>query len=120
LSAKNIPTCTCALLLDRYGVWVFSGIRKERDGQSLQSIASERLTPLLIDVTELASIAQAAARVQECIGSAGLASLVNNAGIGVSGPVEYLPLDELRNHARRGKGHRRRASWACLRVNMRR
>jgi NAD(P)-dependent dehydrogenase (short-subunit alcohol dehydrogenase family) len=86
----------CALLLDQYGFQVFAGVRKEQDGQSLQSAASERLTPLLIDVTDASSIAQAAARVQESVGEAGLAGLVNNAGIGVSGPVEYLTLADLR------------------------
>jgi NAD(P)-dependent dehydrogenase (short-subunit alcohol dehydrogenase family) len=85
----------CALLLDRYGFQVFAGVRKEQDGRSLQSAASERLTPLLIDVTDASSIAQAAARVREAVGSRGLAGLVNNAGIGVLGPVEYLPLDDL-------------------------
>jgi NAD(P)-dependent dehydrogenase (short-subunit alcohol dehydrogenase family) len=38
---------------------------------------------------------------KESVGAAGLAGLVNNAGIGVSGPVEYLPLkDALRMELR--------------------
>ncbi len=85
----------CALMLDRHGFLVFAGVRKEQDAQSLAAEASARLTPLLIDVTDASSIAQAAARVQASVGSAGLAGLVNNAGIGVSGPVEYLPLEDL-------------------------
>jgi len=82
-------------MLDRHGFLVFAGVRKEQDAQSLAAEASARLTPLLIDVTDASSIAQAAARVQASVGSAGLAGLVNNAGIGVSGPVEYLPLEDL-------------------------
>jgi NAD(P)-dependent dehydrogenase (short-subunit alcohol dehydrogenase family) len=85
----------CARMLDRHGFQVFAGVRKEQDAQSLAAEASERLTPLLIDVTDAASIAQAVARVQASVGAAGLAGLVNNAGIGVSGPIEYLPLDDL-------------------------
>jgi NAD(P)-dependent dehydrogenase (short-subunit alcohol dehydrogenase family) len=38
----------------------------------------------------------AAEWVSERIGDAGLAGLVNNAGIAVAGPLEALPLDELR------------------------
>jgi len=85
----------CALMLDRYGFQVFAGVRKEQDAQSLAAEASPRLTPLMIDVTDASSVAQAAARVLASVGLGGLAGLVNNAGIGVSGPVEYLPLDDL-------------------------
>jgi NAD(P)-dependent dehydrogenase (short-subunit alcohol dehydrogenase family) len=85
----------CALLLDRYEFQVFAGVRKEQDARSLAAEASPRLTPLMIDVTDASSVAQAAAQVQASVGLAGLAGLVNNAGIGVSGPVEYLPLADL-------------------------
>ena len=50
----------------------------------------------MIDVTDAASIAAAAKAVGKSVGDAGLAGLVNNAGIGVSGPVELVPLDAWR------------------------
>lgn len=86
-----------ALHLDRQGWRVFAGVRREPDGESLRREASERLTPALLDVTDAASIAAAAKQVETELAGAGLAGVVNNAGIGVGGPLEFLPLDELRS-----------------------
>jgi NAD(P)-dependent dehydrogenase (short-subunit alcohol dehydrogenase family) len=86
----------CALHLDRLGFRVFAGVRKPADGEALQRQASDQLTPILIDVTDAASIAAAADTVAAAVGEAGLAGLVNNAGIGVVGPLEFLPIAELR------------------------
>jgi len=86
----------CALYLDKLGFWVFAGVRKERDGDALKRKASDRLAPVFIDVTDAASIASAADRVAAAVGESGLAGLVNNAGIAVIGPLEFLPISELR------------------------
>jgi NAD(P)-dependent dehydrogenase (short-subunit alcohol dehydrogenase family) len=86
----------CALELDRRGFRVFAGVRKESAAEKLRAKASGRLTPILIDVTDGASIAAAAAAVGEAVGNAGIAGLVNNAGIAVAGPLELLPVDALR------------------------
>lgn len=86
----------CALRLDRAGWRVFAGVRKEADAQRFRQEASERLTPVMLDVTDEAQVRSAAETVVAAIGDAGLAGLVNNAGIGVAGPLEFLPLDELR------------------------
>jgi NAD(P)-dependent dehydrogenase (short-subunit alcohol dehydrogenase family) len=86
----------CALRLDRAGFRVFAGVRKEEDGARVKAPASERLSPLIIDVTDAASIASAKDTVSAAVGDAGLAGLVNNAGVGVGGALEFLPLDDLR------------------------
>src|SRR2546426_8845647 len=52
--------------------------------------------PVQMDVPDTASIARARAEVERALGGAPLAGLVNNAGIPVAGPLELLPLDELR------------------------
>jgi NAD(P)-dependent dehydrogenase (short-subunit alcohol dehydrogenase family) len=85
----------CALHLDRLGYRVFAGVRKTADGQALLDQASERLSPLLLDVTDEASLAEAAGCVRQATGGV-LSGLVNNAGIGVRGPLEYLPLVDFR------------------------
>lgn len=86
----------CALHLDRIGFQVFAGVRRDADGASLRQQASERLTPVILDVTDVASIASAAGRIGGRRDGAGLYGLVNNAGISVAGPLEFVPLDDVR------------------------
>ncbi len=86
----------CALRVDKLGFAVFAGVRKEADGESLKRKGSDRLTPVFIDVTDDASVASAADTVAKAVGDAGLAGLVNNAGISIPGPLEFLPIADLR------------------------
>ncbi len=86
----------CVLDLDRQGFRVFAGVRKPADGERLCQAASERLTPVLLDVTDAEQIRAAVATVGAAVGPAGLDGLVNNAGIVIVGPLEIVPLDELR------------------------
>jgi NAD(P)-dependent dehydrogenase (short-subunit alcohol dehydrogenase family) len=76
----------CALSLDALGFRVFAGVRKSDDGESLRRVSSARLTPVFIDVTGEQSIAAAAEKVSREVDDAGLAGLVNNAGIAIPGP----------------------------------
>jgi NAD(P)-dependent dehydrogenase (short-subunit alcohol dehydrogenase family) len=85
-----------ALRLDAKGWRVFAGIRKEADAESLRGEGSQRLTPLILDVTDSAQIAAAAEQVTSEVGGDGLDGLVNNAGIAVPGPLEALPIDDFR------------------------
>ena len=85
-----------ALPLDRQGVIVHAGVRKEEDAASLEAEASDRLVPVFIDVTDQDSISTAKAEVAAASGDRGLHGLVNNAGISVPGPLEFLPLEDLR------------------------
>lgn len=86
----------CALELDRRGYRVFAGVRNEAAADELRQKASGRLTPIMIDVANADQIAEAANVVTGSVGDAGLAGLVNNAGIVVSGPLEFLPIETLR------------------------
>lgn len=86
----------CALELDARGFRVLAGYRNPADGESLRAEGSARLTPVRVDVADAQSVAAMAAEVGRETGPAGLAGLVNNAGIAVAAPVEFLPLDALR------------------------
>ena len=86
----------CALHMDRQGWRVFAGVRKQVDADSLRRQASSHLYPIFLDVTNSQSIADAAAHVQQTVGDVGLHGLVNNAGIAVGGPLEFLPIERLR------------------------
>jgi NAD(P)-dependent dehydrogenase (short-subunit alcohol dehydrogenase family) len=89
----------CALRLDKLGLRVFAGVRREMDSDTLRHEASARLTPILLDITDAASITSAVDTVTAAlgeIGETGLAGIINNAGIAVAGPLEFLPTSELR------------------------
>lgn len=93
-----------ALRLARSGWTVLAGVRDPTAGERLVAEASGagRVIPLTLDVTDAEQIAQAAHRVDEETGQDGqpgsgrLDALVNNAGIGIGGPLEIIPLDEVR------------------------
>lgn len=85
-----------ALKLDHAGFRVFAGVRKLSDGQSLREEGSDRLTPLLLDVTDAESISSAVVQVMDGVGGSGLAGLVNNAGVAVGGVLEFIDLEQLR------------------------
>jgi NAD(P)-dependent dehydrogenase (short-subunit alcohol dehydrogenase family) len=86
----------CTLHLEGLGFQVFAGVRNAADGERLRSESSGNVTPISIDVTDQESIRTSAARVAEAGGDRGLAGLVNNAGVAISGPLEFIPIDELR------------------------
>jgi NAD(P)-dependent dehydrogenase (short-subunit alcohol dehydrogenase family) len=85
-----------ALLLDGRGYRVFAGVRKEADAEELRKRGSDRLTPVTLDVTKADQIDAVREQVAEAVGKGGLAGVVNNAGVGGGGPIEFMPLDELR------------------------
>jgi NAD(P)-dependent dehydrogenase (short-subunit alcohol dehydrogenase family) len=85
-----------ALHLEKKGFRVFAGVRKEADALSLREEGAEGIRPVYIDLLSAASLEAAAKSVAEAVGDAGLYGLVNNAGISVLGPLEFLDLDELR------------------------
>jgi NAD(P)-dependent dehydrogenase (short-subunit alcohol dehydrogenase family) len=94
-ASSGIGRATALLLVQR-GHRVFAGVRREEDASSLRTEGGPGLEPILLDVTDTASIAAAAAEVRSRQAGRGLDGLVNNAGIGVTAPVEHIALDVLR------------------------
>lgn len=85
----------CAIYLAQKGFQVFGGVRKQTDADKLMK-EHPHIIPLILDVTKTEQIAQSIETVRETVGEAGIVGLVNNAGVTASGPVEFLPLDDLR------------------------
>jgi NAD(P)-dependent dehydrogenase (short-subunit alcohol dehydrogenase family) len=86
----------CVERFDREGWRVFGTVRSERDEAAMSRKFSERVTPILLDVTDALTIKEAAAMLKTSLADIGLAGLVNNAGIGIGGPLEFLPIHQLR------------------------
>ena len=79
-----------AIHLSRNGFLVFAGVRKTSDADRLTKAGGDNVVPVAIDVTDDASIAAAVESVRPRLAARGLDGLVNNAGIGISGPVEHV------------------------------
>jgi NAD(P)-dependent dehydrogenase (short-subunit alcohol dehydrogenase family) len=95
-----------ALRLAAAGWTVLAGVREEAAGEQLVAdagpAAAARVIPLRLDVTDAAQVAAARERVEEQATRAGssarggLDALVNNAGIGIGGPLELVSAEDLR------------------------
>lgn len=85
----------CAVELAKRGYRVFAGVRKPADGEALKAQASV-IEPVIVDVANEAQVKDAARVVEQALSGAPLLALWNNAGISVNGPIEYIPLAELR------------------------
>lgn len=88
-----------ALRLASAGWTVLAGVRDGAAGESLsaESVAG-KVIPLTLDVTDAEQIARAVTRVDEETArtGGGLDALVNNAGIGIGGPLELVSQEDLR------------------------
>jgi NAD(P)-dependent dehydrogenase (short-subunit alcohol dehydrogenase family) len=85
-----------ALYLAAAGHHVYAGVRRPADAPKPPAASSGEITPLLLDVTDSAQIRAAADTVAGHTGDAGLNGLVDNAGIGVFGPLELIPIQQFR------------------------
>lgn len=85
-----------ALRLAAAGHHVYAGVRRPADAPPPPSADLGEITPLPLDVADPVQITAAADTVAGHTGTAGLDGLVNNAGIGVFGPLELIPVEQFR------------------------
>src|SRR5947209_367170 len=83
-----------ALRLQKAGLRVFAGVRKPEDGERLNAAGVTIIQPL--DVTNPEHIAAAVQAVERELAGKPLRGIVNNAGIGIGGPLEALDLNDFR------------------------
>ncbi len=84
-----------AQLFCEKGFRVFGSVRNERDAQRLKAALGNNFEPLIFDVIDNKAILIAAEKVKNTVHTEGVSLLVNNAGIAVSGPLQYLDNDKL-------------------------
>jgi len=80
-----------ALRLAAAGWDVVAGVRRAEDGRALAEAGGDRIVPVELDVTDAGQVAALPESLPPRVDG-----LVNNAGVVVGGPVEGVPLDELR------------------------
>ncbi len=86
----------CAKKFIMEGYRVFGSVRKPEDAARLSDELGEDFQPLTFDVTDAQTIEKAVSEVYEVVKDDGIALLINNAGIAVTGPVKHLPIDDFR------------------------
>lgn len=84
----------CTAALTAKGWHVFAGVRKQADADRLKEEFGAAVTPLTMEVTDMASIQAAADTVRAALNGVTLKGLINNAGIAVAGPMLSLPIEE--------------------------
>lgn len=90
----------CALRLAHSGFAVWAGVRAPAEAVSLAQAGLGtpiRLRTIPLDVTDIDSIRAVAEEIRIRAGDDGLRGVVNNAGICVVGPVEFVALDDWRH-----------------------
>lgn len=87
-----------ALELAGMGFLVFAGVLNPQEEKNLRGAGGNQpsIMPVVLDITSAESIAAARKYIEQHAGSNPLVGIVNNAGIAITGPLEYLSLDRLR------------------------
>ena len=92
-ASRGIGRAT-ARYLSRAGMTVFAGVRASRDGEALEG-EGDGIQSVAIDIASDESVARAAQEIEDLTAGRGLVGLVNNAGVGGSGPLEYVTREQL-------------------------
>ena len=75
------------------GFTVIGTVRRDDDKAALEA---NDVLPVIMDVTDVSSIARAMRIVDQLLSGTPLVGLINNAGIAGAGPLELVPLDDVR------------------------
>jgi NAD(P)-dependent dehydrogenase (short-subunit alcohol dehydrogenase family) len=83
-------------LLANSGFHVFAGVRTKEAEDTVKSISTSNVTPVQLDITDQNSVKKCFDFISSNVANNGLFGLVNNAGIGLGGPIEYMSTNDLR------------------------
>ncbi len=91
-ASTGIGAATVQALVDR-GARVWAGVRSEADGERLASTYGDQVRVLRFDVTDAEAVSAAGEQV---VADGPLDGVVNNAGIALPGPLEFVPIATMR------------------------
>lgn len=83
----------CAKACAAWGYKVYAGVRKNKDAKNLEAL-SPNIESLILDVTQSEHINKAYNHINSQNGELDL--LLNNAGVAMAGPCEFLPIEDFR------------------------
>ena len=109
-SSSGIGRATALALADA-GFQVFAGVRRSADAPT---DPHGRVAPVELDVTDSGSIQAAVRLIAHEVDGRGLYGLVNNAGVGVSGPLEHIRIDHVRRQFEVNVFGQLEVTQACL------
>jgi NAD(P)-dependent dehydrogenase (short-subunit alcohol dehydrogenase family) len=95
-ASTGIGAATVARLVSA-GWHAYASVRQQAHAAALSAAHGDVVTPLVFDITDDAAVQHAGERIVAERGERGLQGVVNNAGIAVAGPLEFLPPAELRH-----------------------
>jgi short-subunit dehydrogenase len=84
-----------ALYLAKAGLRVFAGVRSDQDFQAISNL-HENLFPIKIDILDDASVLSALSILTKTLKEDDNFTLINNAGVVRAGPLEFVPIEEIR------------------------
>jgi NAD(P)-dependent dehydrogenase (short-subunit alcohol dehydrogenase family) len=79
------------------GARVFGSVRSATDGDRLKRELGSAYTPLIFDVRDEGAVRAEAARIKSLLSGHTLSGLVNNAAIGIPGPLELQSIQQIRD-----------------------
>ena len=86
----------CVARLAAQGWTVYAGVRRAEDADRVKAQHSGDVRPVIIDVIKRDDINRVIEEITSEVGDRGLQALVNNAGVGVGGPTEYVSEEDWR------------------------
>jgi NAD(P)-dependent dehydrogenase (short-subunit alcohol dehydrogenase family) len=73
-------------------------VRRQEEAVRIRLELGEKFVPLIFGVTDPPVVLKVAEKVKQQLNGEGLGGLINNSGISVTGPLQYLTMEELRRN----------------------
>lgn len=93
--SSGIGKATARKFLEE-GLYVFGSVRKEQDAADLEVDYPKTFHKLIFDTTDYPAVDKAVEEITNKVGNKGLSVLVNNAGVAKYGPIQHVPIEEMR------------------------